>query len=87
MTKISRRPGTEVSASTMTRPALSSGEPSFEPSGDASTPAAQNTLRAGIVSSPARIVSLPISVTKVFVRTSTPSVSSCFCAFADRSSG
>ena len=51
-TKISGCPGAERSGCTSTRPALSSGTPSDFASGDAALPAAQNTVRQGMRSSP-----------------------------------
>ena len=51
-TKISGCAGTLRSGATCTRPARSSGAPSWRPSGEAATPAAHNTVRAAMNSSP-----------------------------------
>ena len=75
----------------MTRPARSSAAPSALPKGEAATPAAHITVRASMrVVLLCSIVATPFSstpVTRAPVRTSTPSFSSCTCAFADSSGG
>ncbi len=75
------------SGSTSTRPARSSGTPSERASGDAATPAAQITVRAGRRLPPRSTPSASMPVTRWSVITSTPSRSSRRWALADSFSG
>ena len=75
-TKTSGWPGMVQSGSTMARPALSSGVPSVLSSGLALFPAAQITVWVGITQPAAVTDPGRMSVTSVWVRTSTPSLRS-----------
>ena len=83
ITKIFGFPGTVRSDSTMTLPDSSVSEPTHCPAGDATTPAAQITVAAKILSPPIVTPSLSHPVTGEPRRTVTPSFSSDWRAYSD----
>ena len=74
ITKISGRPGTVRSGSTITRPARSAGASSQRAAREAWTPAAQITVRDGTAVSPIRMPASSQAVTGTPHRTSAPSL-------------